>query len=146
MKLGSFVVLFLIMIMFLEFTGVETIAGRTLDNFGIGIDSTDGTLTSADIETPTFWGKIFRSDIGILIALSVGGAIIIGLFAVSKDTIFIVLPLLTFIGTVFSSVAWDLIKFMKDSEQAWATNITVIIMAGLGVAFIMSIVDYFTNR
>lgn len=146
MKLGSFVVMFVVLIMFLEFAGIETIAGRTLENFGIGIDSESGTLTSADIETSTFWKKIFSSNLGILITLSLGGAIIVGLFAITRDSIFIVLPILTFLGTVLSSVAWDLIKYMNDFGQSWATNIVALIMAGVGIAFIMSIVDYFTNR
>lgn len=146
MKLGSFAVVFLCMIMFLEFVGVPTGASTILGTFGVNINSDTGTLVSADGEQSEFWGWIFGEGAGILVVLSIGGAIIVGLFAKSFDTSLIILPFIISLGTLLSSTAWTLIKYMNTFGEAWATNIVAIIMAGVAVAFIMSCVDYFAGR
>ena len=146
MKLGTFVVLFLCMIMFLEFAGIPTGAGKTLGVFGIEINSESGELTSADAEGSTFWSWIFGTGIGVLVILSVGGAVIVGLFAKSYDTSLVILPLIVSIGGLFASTVWTLIKYMNDFGQAWATSIVAIILAGAGIAFLMSCSDYFAGR
>jgi len=146
MKLGNFVVIFLVMVMFLEFVGVPTGASTILGSFGIDINNNNGILNSADGEGSSFWLQIFGTGAGILVVLSLGGAIIVGLFAKSYDTSLVILPFIVFIGTLLSSTAWTIIKYMSTFGQAWATNIVALIMAGVGVAFIMSCVDYFAGR
>jgi hypothetical protein len=146
MKLGTFTVLFVCMIMFLEFVGIPTGASLMLGTFGIDINHNTGELISADGEQSTFWGWIFGAGAGILVILSLGGAVIVGLFSKSFDTSLIILPLVISLGTTLSSTAWTIIKYMNTFGSSWATNIVAIIMAGLGVAFIMSCVDYFAGR
>jgi len=146
MKLGSFVVMFLCMVMFLEFVGIPTGASTILGSFGIDINSNTGELISADGEQSDFWGWIFGDVAGILVVLGLGGVIVIGIFGKSIDPVYIMLPFLVSIGTLLSSTVWTIIKYMSDFQQAWATNIVALIMAGIGIAFIMSCVDYFTGR
>lgn len=146
MKLGSFVVMFLCMVMFLEFVGVPTGASTILGSFGVNINSNTGALISADVEQSAFWGWIFGSGAGILVVLSLGGAVIVGLFAKTFDTSLVILPLIVSLGTLLSSTVWTIIKYMNTLGEPWATNIVALIMAGVGVAFVMSCVDYFAGR
>lgn len=144
MRLGQFVIMFTVMIMFLEFIGIPTGASVALSNFGIDINPNTGEILSADGDDSTFYNWIFGNS-GILILIT-GGVIIVGLFAKGYDTSLVILPLIVLIGTALSSTCWIIIKYMSSFNQAWATNITLIILGGLWVAFIMSCVDYFGNR
>ena len=145
MKLGTFVVMFLVMVMFLEFVGVPTGASTILGSFGININP-NNELTDIDGANSTFWNWIFGAGAGVLLIISAGGAVIIGFFAKSYDPSLVILPLIVSIGTLFSSTAFTIIKYMNSYGQAWATNIVALIMIGVGIAFLMSCVDYFTGR
>ena len=145
MKLGTFVVMFLCMIMFLEFVGVPTGASTILGTFGININSSS-ELIQIDTDNSTFWDWIFGAGAGILLVISAGGAIIIGLFAKSYDTSLVILPFIISIGTLLSSTMFTVIKYMDSFGQAWATNIIALVLVGVGIAFIMSCVDYFAGR
>ena len=145
MKLGTFVVMFLVMVMFLEFVGVPTGASTILGTFGININS-NNELTDIDSGNSTFWDWIFGAGAGILLIISAGGAVIIGLFAKSYDTSLVILPFIVSIGTLLSSTMFTIIKYMNGYGQAWATNIVAMVLVGVGIAFIMSCVDYFAGR
>lgn len=146
MRFGGFVVTFVCMIMFLEFMGIPTGASAILSSFGIEINPITGDLISADGESGSFFQKIFGENVGVLVILSIGGAVIVGLFAKSFDTSLVILPVIVFIGTLLSSTTWIIIKYTSGFGQAWATNIVAMIMVGMWIAFIMSCMDYFAGR
>lgn len=146
MRLGGFTVTFVVMIMFLAFVGIPTGTTDTLKLFGINIDAVNGELISADGEQSEFFRQLLGENLGALIAFTLAGAVIVGLFAASRDTIFIVTPVIVFLATSLSSVSWNIIKYTIGFGQAWATNIIVIIFVGIWIAFIMSCMDYFAGR
>jgi len=146
MKFGTFVVMFVTMIMFLEFVGVPTGASVILSSFGIDINPTTAELLTADIESSNFFSWIFGSGAGVLVLIVGGGAIIVGLFAKSYDTSLVILPAIVSIGTLLSSTGWIIIKYMQSFGQIWATTLVGIVFIGLLIAFIMSCVDYFAGR
>jgi len=146
MKLGAFIVMFLCMVMFLEFVGVPTGASTILGTFGIDINSNNGVVNSMDGENSTFWDWIFGAGAGVLLVISATGAVIIGLFAKSYDTSLIILPLVISVGSLLASTMWTIIKYMDSFGQSWATNIVSLVLVGVAIAFIMSCVDYFAGR
>ena len=146
MKLGTFVSMFVIMMIFLEFVGIPTGLSVVLENFGVTINPTTHELVNADISNSVFYGWVFASS-GILILLSVGGAIIVGLFAKSYDPSLVVLPLIISIGTLFISTFVSIISYVQaETTETWIIKLVATIFVGLGVSFVWSCVDYFTGR
>lgn len=146
MKLGTFVAMFVIMMIFLEFVGIPTGLSVVLENFGVTINPTTHELVTADISNSTFYGWVFSSS-GILILLSLGGAIIVGLFAKSYDPSLVVLPLIISVGTLFISTFVSIISYVQaESTETWIIKLVATIFIGLGVSFVWSCVDYFTGR
>jgi len=154
MRLGAWMVMLISMILFLSFMGIQ-IAGLNPipETFGININQSTGDLESADVEASGFWGTLFGETAftilgiefskGILISLVGTIVVIIGLFAKGYDPSLVVIPLLVFIGGVFISTFWSIIKYVGEFHQSWMTNITAIIFTGLAIGFTMAIVDYF---
>jgi len=146
MKLGTFVSMFVIMMIFLEFVGIPTGLSVVLENFGVTINPTTHELVNADISNSVFYGWVFSSA-GILILLSIGGAIIVGLFAKSYDPSLVVLPLIISIGTLFISTFVSIISYVQaETTETWIIKLVATIFVGLGVSFVWSCVDYFTGR
>jgi hypothetical protein len=148
MKLGSFTVIFITMLLFMEFMGLPTGLSLTLNTLGISINPATSELVSADLENSDFYSWIFGVGIGVLIVLSGAGAVIVGLFAKSYDTSLIILPFIILVAGLFTSTTWGLIKYVQDFPGAgpWMTAVVAMIMVPLGVAFIWSCVDYFAGR
>jgi hypothetical protein len=144
MKFGKFVVLFVTMILFLEFVAIPTGASVILSSFGIDINE-NYDLESADIGNSTFFNWVF-GNAGILITIGAVGAVIIGLFAKSYDTSLIILPLIVTIGGLFASTSWAVISYCMGLGIGWLTKIVSVVFIGLGIAFLMSCIDYFANR
>lgn len=143
MKLGEFCVVILVMIMFMQFMGLDTGLGDVATGYGFIIG--DGQLESADIESSTQYSSIFGIA-GILVLLGLSSAVIVGFFTRSFDTSLVILPLVTATATLFARTFWLIISHVQSLGQSWATNMVTIIMGGIGVAFIWSAVDYFANR
>ena len=146
MKLGSWLVMLTVMIMFLTLIGLPTGLDATLDKIGININPTTSEIVSADIESSTLWDRIFGSGIGILVILGAGAVVAIGLFARSYDTSLVILPFIVFVAGMYISTFWGIIDFVSKLNQAWMTSIVGLIFTGLAVGFVMSCVDYFANR
>ena len=145
MKLGEFCVMILVMIIFLQFMGIPTGLEAITQSYGLNVNETNGQLTSADIGNSSSFSYLFGAA-GILILLSIGGAVIVGFFTRSFDTSLVILPLVTTTAILFISTFWTIIQHVQNLNQVWATNVVTIIMGGIGVAFIWSSVDYFANR
>lgn len=146
MKLGEFVVVLIVMTVFLEFMGIPTGLSTILSSYGININPATAQLTSADMGNSAFYLKIFGAGAGVLILLSAGGAVIVGLFAKSYDVSLVILPLIITTATIFITTFWTIILHVQTLDQVWATNLITIIMGGIGVAFIWSCIDYFAGR
>ena len=141
MKLWNYIVIMLTMMIFLEFLGIVTGISIVLDKFNITINPNTHELVNSDIVSSTFYGWIFASA-GILMALSAGGAIIVGLFAKSYDPSLVVLPAIISVGTLFAGTFYSLISYVQDYDP-WATKIIALIMLPLAAGFLWSCVEFF---
>lgn len=146
MKLGAWLMMLTAMIMFLTFMGLPTGLNSTLDSLGITIDDGTAQLQSADVESASFWNRLFNSTTGILVLLSLGGAVVIGLFARSYDTSLVILPFVIFVAGLFITTFWSVIKYVDTFNQWWMTSIIALIFSSLAIGFIMANVDYFAGR
>ena len=144
MNLGSWLVMLTAMMIVLEFFGMPTGLSGVLSEFGININPVTSQLT-ADIENSTFFSWIF-GNAGILILISGGAAIIVGLFAKSYDISLVILPLVISVGTLFASTSWFIIKYAQSIGQDWITMLIATIFIPMGIGFIWSCVDYFAGR
>lgn len=142
MRIGEFCVVILTMIIFLEFIGISTGLTAITTNYGVEINDTTGELISADIENSTSYSYLFGLT-GILVALGLSGAVVVGFFTKSFDTSLVILPLIVTTAGLFMKTSWTIISHVQELSQAWATNVITIIFVGIGVAFIWSCVDYF---
>jgi len=142
MKLGGWMVMIVSMIIFLEFMGIPTGLSVILNSFGITINSASGELINAGLDNSSVWLQILT----VLTALSIGGAVIVGLFAKSYDTSLVILPLIVAIGGIFIVTFGAIILYVKALDIQWMTMLITTIFGALGVGFIMSCVDYFAGR
>lgn len=156
MRLGGWLVMLTVMIMFLGFMGIPTALNPTIRTVGINITDNNSTLVSADIENSGFWKSLFAEEAftvggvtlskGILLALIGTGTIIVGLFAKGYDVSLVILPVVVFVGGLFVSTFWIIIGHVAGFEQWWMTSLITILFGGLAIGFIMSLVDYFSGR
>ena len=146
MKLQGWLIMLTAMIMFLSILGLPVGLDPVLDGLGINIDQDTGEVKSADIESSSLWAKIFGGTSGILIILGGAAVIAIGLFARGYDPSLIIIPFIVFVGGLYISTFWGIIKYVMAFNQSWMTSIIAIIFSALAVGFIVSCVDYFAGR
>jgi MFS family permease len=150
MKLGSWVVMLLTMIIIMEFIGLPTGLGTILNDFGVSVNPTTHELINADIENSNFFSKIFLTGSGVLALLLASGvgAVIIGLFSKSYDPSLIILPVITGTAALFISTFWSIIKYVQEipTTEAWMVRLVATVFVGLAAGFIWSCVDYFAGR
>jgi len=139
-KIWGFTVMFLTMMLFLEFMGIPTGAGNTLQAFGITTE--DSNLVSADFEQSELWNKIFIGN-GILVAIGLG-TVVVGLFTRTYDTSLVIIPLILTLAS-WMIVAFASIMTIVSGETQWLIKIISLIFIGLGAAFIGACVDYFRS-
>ncbi len=146
MKLGGYMIMIVTMIMFLQFIGIPTGAQTILKYVGVEINDQSGYLNNADLESSSFFDKIFNNLTGILFIIGAAGVVIIGLFGRGYDTSLVIVGLVIAVGSAFASTFWTIIKFMQGFGVQWATNIVALIFVGVGLGFIIACVDYFAGR
>jgi hypothetical protein len=148
MKLQAYLIMFVAMMVFLEFLGLPTGFSLTLDTFGININPITHELESADLQNSNFFSQIFGTTAGALtvLVLSGVGAIIVGLFARSYDTSLVILPLVISVAGLFASTGLVLLQYADTLGQTWITALIATIFLPLGVGFVWSCVDYFAGR
>lgn len=156
MKLGQWMVMLTGMILFLSLIGLE-IPGLNPVNQAVGLNVTNGTVVSADIESSTLFGTLFGNsseavslfgvDItnGLLLLLIAGGAITAGLYVATKDTSILILPWLVIVAGLYISTFGAIVSY-PELAVPWARKIAIGIFGVLGLGFIMSIIDYFLGR
>jgi len=157
MKLGGWIMMLTVMILFLSLMGL-TIPGLNpiSQSMGITINESSSQITSVDVESSSLWNKLFGTAAftvlgveitgGILLVLLGTGAVVVGLFAKGYDTSLVILPFIVFIAGLFISTFSSIIVYTIGEGSAWMTSIVSILFVGLAVGFIMSCVDYFVGR
>lgn len=146
MRLGGYMIMLITMLMILPLLGINTGTQNILSYVGINIDTTTGTLNSADIESSSFWDIIFNTNSGILFIVGTAGAILIGLFGKGYDTSLVIVGFIIAIATAIAPAFYSIIMYMQSTGQSWATNIIAVIFVGVGIGFTMSCLDYFAGR
>lgn len=143
MKLGGWVIMLTVMILFLSLMGLQIpILDNILNALGIDINLGTSEIVSADIENSSLWNSITV----IFLALVAGGAVVVGLFAKGYDTSLVILPFIVFLGGLFISTFGAIISYTIGGSPTWLVGIVTIIFTGLSVGFVMSCVDYFAGR
>ena len=143
MKLGGWLVMLTAMIMFLTFMGLPTGLNPILETLGININQETATLETIDIEGSGFWAQIFGSGTGVLLLAIGGGIVTIGLFALTRDKSFLLLPFILFVAGLFIATFGILISYVSTFEQSLFTTIITIIFASLAIGFTMETIIYF---
>lgn len=146
MKLGSFIVMLITMMLVMEFIGLPTGLGTILNKFGISVNQQTHELINADIGDSYIFNYIFGDGTGVLIILLGSGALLIGLFARGYDPSLVILPIITTIAVLFISTFWSIIKYTQTLNEMWITSLVGTIFIALGAAFIFSCIDYFAGR
>lgn len=157
MKLGGWLVMLSVMILFLSLIGLNIPGLNSInEQVGIRVDNSTSQVTSADIENSNIWTILFSNSAitifgvsfsagGILIAL-LAGSVAVGLFAKGYDPSLVLLPIVIFVAGLYASTFWAIISYVKGFSQTWITSIVAIIFSGLGIGFIFSCIDYFGGR
>lgn len=154
MKLGQWMMMISGMILVLSLMGLE-IPGLNPINQAVGLNVTNGTTVSADLESSTIFSALFGSDSeaiqlfgislasGILLSLLAGGVVTAGLYIITKDTAILILPILIIIAGLYASTFVSVVSYF---DVGWARSIAVSIFGIISIGFLMSILDYFLNR
>ena len=145
MKTWNYIIIMVTMIIFMQFTGIDTGSSDTLKVINVSIDNQTGTLNSYDVQESSLWSKIFgAAGVGILVGL-VGavGAVIAGLLGKSFNENLIILPLITAVLAQFIAVGINLITYANSLGEGWLTAIIATIFIPLIVGFALSLVEFF---
>lgn len=157
MKLAAYTIMITVMILFLSFMGLD-IPGLNPVTDALGINITNGTTSSVDMESSTIWDSLVGSQSetvtffgqsftkGILLGVISASLIGVGLYVLTKDIITIIAPFILIIGGLFISTSATIINYVASYDASWMTNIVTIIFVAVGLGFVWAIVDYITNR
>jgi hypothetical protein len=132
------------MLLFLEFMGFHTTAGGILDTVGISVNNQTSELVSGDVTQSPFYLTLFGAS-GLLLAIGLAGAVIVGFFTKTFDWKIALLPFITGILVLFVGTGWQIVQFAQNEGQAWLTGIIAMIFLPLTVGFIYSIVEFFAG-
>lgn len=141
MKLGGWLVMITAFIVFLSLLGIQTGLTSILTDVGIIADPQAQQFT-ADFENSSFWNNIDT----LILAIVVGGSVIIGFFARGYDVSLIYAPFIAVVGYLYLSTFISVIKYTGTFNQFWLTSIVGLVFSALGIGFIMACVDYFGGR
>lgn len=135
-----------VLAMTLTLVGMEIPGFKTVNDFiGVEINESTSQLISSDIESTSFWDKLFKENFGIF-AIIIASTLAIGFFARGYDTSLVILPFIILVAGIYISMFWGIISYVKVLGEGWLTSIIAIIFTGLGAGYAMACVDYFGNR
>lgn len=158
MKLGGWLVMLTVMCLTLSFIGLNIPGLNTINQeLGSTLNETTGEVISSDLQSSGIWTALFSTEAfsaggvsfsngGILIAIGAVGLVIVGFFARGYDPSLVLVPFLVLVAGLFISTFVSIISYINSFGVSWMTAIVTIIFTGLGVGFIMAILDYFGNR
>jgi len=142
MKVWNYIIIFTTMFIFLEFIGFPLGFASTLQYFGVNIDSASHTLISSDLSSSGFYNFIFGTG-GILVALGLGGAVIVGVLTRSFDVNLVLLPLTVSVLIKFVQATWLITKYAMETGENWLVMIVATIFIPLGIGYIFSLAEFF---
>lgn len=145
MKLWNYMMIMLTMMIFLFFMGLSPPAvSDKLSDMGIGISTTDATLTSYDVGNSGWYTTLFSGVGALLLTVLTGGAVIVGFFTKSFEWKLVLLPFFTSFVVVFVGFGWSIITLVKTTEgSGWLVPIIATVFLPLTVMFVFSIVEWF---
>jgi len=141
MKIWNYIVFFTAMILFLEFVGVPTGLSATMDYFGVEFNPTTSELITADVLNSNFYAFLFGAG-GLLIALGLGAAIVVGLITRQFDMNLALIPLSTTVLVLFASTGWTIVRYVQSLGQGWLTALIATIFVPLSIAYLFAIVEF----
>jgi hypothetical protein len=144
MKVWNYMMIMLTMMVFLYFLGFNPSGSADiLSQTGIQINSTTGELIEGDVSNSSWFNDLFNATDGILAVVSIGGAIIVGLFTRQFEWKIVILPFFLFFVTKFVTFGFAIVNLAWDSGQMWLVAILATIFLPLTVMFVFSIVEWF---
>jgi hypothetical protein len=143
MKVWTYLIIFVAMMLFLEFVGIHTALNGTLGLVGITINKDTSLLETGDISQSTFWTKSFGAGVGVLMLVISAGGIIAGLFGKQFDTRLVILPFITGVLALFSGTTWIIVQYAMLTGESWLIGIVATIFLPLGVGFVFSLIEFF---
>ena len=148
MKLWNYMMIMLTMIIFLSFMGLSPPAvSDKLSDMGIGISSTDATLTSYDVGNSVWFNFLFSGAGALLLTVLTGGAVIVGFFTKSFEWKLVLLPFFTSFVVLFIGFGWSIITLVNTTEgSGWLVPIIATVFLPLTVMFVFSIVEWFGGQ
>lgn len=146
MKTWSYIVIMITMIIFMQFTGIDTGSKSTLALVNVSINNETGQLTSYDVQQSSFWQNIFgAAGVGILVAIVTSGVglIVAGLLGKTFNENLVILPLIIGVFAQFIAVGINIISYANSLGAGWLTAIVATIFIPLIVGFLISLVEFF---
>ena len=141
MKVYNYIVITLGILILMQLAGLPTGAmDKIFDIFGLTF--TEEGFTTASFSASDFFNAIFSIE-GILAALALGGAVLIGILSRTSPENFIILPFITGTLALFLSGFISIMNYSIANHQIWISSIILMIFAPLTVGFILSLVEFF---
>lgn len=142
MKVWNYLIIFLAMMLFLEFIGIHTTLNGMLNIVGVDISPIDSSVNSADIKQSDFWSNLFGVGTGVLMLVVTVGGIIAGLFGKAFDTKLLVLPFITGTMLLFAGTGWIIIQQAMLTGEQWIIALIVTIWIPVIAGFIYSLMEF----
>lgn len=144
MKVWNYMSIMLAMLIFLYFLGFSmTSTNEILSDVGLSLNETEAGESTVDIGNSNWFNNLFDGTDAWIAAISLGGAIIIGLFGKTLDWKLILgVPFFTTFGLKFVRVGYFLFDLAK-TEASWLAAIVVTVFGTLTVMYVFSVMEWF---
>lgn len=143
MKVWNYMMIMLTMMIFLSFLGLApTGTTEILNNMSIGVNTTTGDV-QGDLTSSGWFNFLFNATTGALLAIGIGGAVIVGFFTKSFDWRIVLIGFFTAFVAKFVSMGWSMIQLAQSTGQTWLVWIIFTVFVPLTAMFIFSIVEWF---
>ncbi len=133
MKMYTYTVMMVGMIILLEILGIPTGTTAILNYVGIDIN----TGVNADISS--LRTLVFTT---ILSAIVIGG-VILGLITRTQPENYVILPFLTFFFVLFVGFFWNVIDYAYATGSVWGSRVVLLLLAPIGVGWFLSVIEFF---
>lgn len=144
MKLWNYMAIMLTMMVFLFFLGFNPSASsNAINETGIIINQTTGELISGDVANSAWYNKVFNATDGILVAIGIAGAVLVGFFTKTFDWKIALSGFFLDFVVKFVSFGWSIVSLAKGTNQDWLIAIVATVFLPLAVMFIVSIIEWF---
>lgn len=144
MKVWNYMIIMLTMMIFLSFLGINTSGSdEVLSSAGIEINETTGELITADVSNSSWYTQLFNATNGLIVAIGLGTAIIVGFFTKTFDWKIALVAFFTSFVIKFVVFGYAVISLAIDTGEEWLIGIVATIFLPITAMFIVSIVEWF---